>query len=84
MRKVIISLFVLVTFTNTVRAAQNLDLSDIIKQARENTLKQNQQTEMQKAIQPVKNEVSEKTTGEQNAAEKINPAEVLGNQSINK
>ncbi len=84
MRKVIISLFVLLTFINTVKAAQNLELSEIIKQARENALQQNPQTNMQKAIQPVKNEVSEKTTCEQNAAEKINPVEVLGNQSINK
>ncbi len=82
MRKVIISLFVLLIFINTVNAAQNLELSDIIKQARENAMPQNQQADMQKAIQPVKNEISEKTTCEQNAAEKINPAEVLGTPAL--
>lgn len=78
MRKIIITLFVLFAFTNTVKAAQDLELSDIIKQAREaEAMQKNQQDDVQKSIQPVKNETAQKTNGEKSAAEKINPAEIL-------
>ncbi len=78
MRKIIITLFVLFAFTNTVKAAQDLELSDIIKQAREaEAMQKNQQDNMQKSIQPVKNETAQKTNGEKSAEEKINPAEIL-------
>lgn len=64
-------------------SALGLELSDVIKEAREiekTKLSQNQTEE--KSIKPVKNQNNQKENlCEQNACEKINPQEILGNNS---
>lgn len=69
MKELILILAILLINVNQV-FAQGLELSDVIKQAREAQMKEQAKEQIQKSIQPVKNEkVSDKN--EKSAEEKI-------------
>lgn len=78
MEKLIVYILIMIFAANTSIAAE-LELSDVIKEAREAQFKQAAKPDdIQKNVQQVKNDLRQKQqTCEQSAAEKINPQELM-------
>jgi len=77
MGKVLVFILIMILQINTCIAAE-LELSDVIKEAREAQFRQAAKPDdIQKNVQQVKNEIKKQQTCEQNAAEKINPQEIM-------
>lgn len=79
MRKIILFFMLFLTLINPIYAV-DIELTDIIKQAREAGI--NEQTNNQKnnPVKSVKNSEI-KQNGEQNACEKINPKEIISSKN---
>ena len=83
MGKIIISFIIFITLINNVHAA-GLELSDVIKQARETSKTEIYKNNQNNALKPVKNNEKINNESEKNACEKINPAEILNNSDLSK
>ncbi len=80
MNKIIICIIIVISAVNTCFAAE-LELSDVIKDARKTEiLKVSQSEKEEQSVQPVKNEKTQ-IKGEQSACEKINPKEIMQQQT---
>ncbi len=80
MGRVIIYILIMIFAANTSFAAE-LELSDIIKDARKSE-KLKLSEAKKEAVQPVKNETPS-LKGEQSACEKLNPKEIMRQQTAN-
>ncbi len=77
MGKVLVYILIMSLQFNTCIAAE-LELSDVIKEAREAQFRQAAKPDdIQKNVQQVKNEIKKQHACEKNAAEKINPQEIM-------
>ncbi len=81
MGKIILSFVLFITLINTA-FAQGLELSDVIKNARENVKSEQIAAQNQNSIKPVKN--TQTSASEQEISEKINPDEILNNSNVKK